>query len=778
MKSIIFLLLAFVSSVAFYNAFGDTSQGGGPSDPTAGAIGADHGLLDAASLLDDDHPQYAHLPGRAGGQTLNGGDAASENLVLSSTAHATKGEVQIPTGTSLNFTGADPFVFSNANDGGDFTVDNTSGNGIYYLFNRGPGAVAGSSTETTDTQVYFYSNATNYMFAGWEAFRTNPAFGISSGFGGGGAARDVFIERGYESEDLRITATEILLGANQTLTGVPNAVADAADATNLTINGADKTAGTGDGGEVLINGGSSVGGVGGHIRLTAADSGGGLGAEVQLTAGDSPNLNGGIVRLLGGDATGGTGPGGDLILEPGKTTGGVDGIIRPLTDATHDVGNATFRYKDYYASGDFIAGATTSYGDGTISMSDDAVADAAAGTSLVINATDKTAGTGDGGSIVLNPGTSVGGSFGRVQIPSLLANRVLVTDSVNNLMASTATSTEVGFLVGLSSNVQTQIDSKIEGAANVGSGVGIFQSIFLNDLQLRSIDAGSNKITVAQDGSSVDIDVSVANLINDIGATSSDLWSAAKIQGELDTRVAGPASATGNAIARFDLTSGKLVKNSSVVVDDSGAIMGLVLDADASGNSVTNIENDDIKSGAGIALNKLAALSSNFAVVSNGTGVLTVSPTTDTEIGYVDGVTSAIQPQINAVNDKLVGISSEQFLDGPITTGSGDQTYRTITIADDQLARMTVTCDAFGDDGSEGGSIKRTDTFRRDGAATTLLAGSTVVYSNQDCGSGANACSITMTISGTDDVLLQVNGSAGPTTIDWLCTSVINRVTL
>lgn len=36
---------------------------------------------------------YALLAGRSGGQTLNGGTAASETLTLSSTAHATKGKV-------------------------------------------------------------------------------------------------------------------------------------------------------------------------------------------------------------------------------------------------------------------------------------------------------------------------------------------------------------------------------------------------------------------------------------------------------------------------------------------------------------------------------------------------------------------------------------------------------------------------------------------------------------------------------------------------------------
>lgn len=58
----------------------------------AGGGTLDHGLA-LTGLSDDDHAQYAILAGRAGGQLLNGGTAASENLTLISTANATKGKI-------------------------------------------------------------------------------------------------------------------------------------------------------------------------------------------------------------------------------------------------------------------------------------------------------------------------------------------------------------------------------------------------------------------------------------------------------------------------------------------------------------------------------------------------------------------------------------------------------------------------------------------------------------------------------------------------------------
>ncbi|MDW8348098.1 MAG: hypothetical protein RML94_14140 [Bacteroidia bacterium] len=53
--------------------------------------GINHGAL--SGLSSDDHAQYALLAGRAGGQVLNGGSAASNNLTLSSTSNATKGRI-------------------------------------------------------------------------------------------------------------------------------------------------------------------------------------------------------------------------------------------------------------------------------------------------------------------------------------------------------------------------------------------------------------------------------------------------------------------------------------------------------------------------------------------------------------------------------------------------------------------------------------------------------------------------------------------------------------
>lgn len=61
----------------------------------------DHGT--SQGLLDDDHPQYALLAGRATGQILYGGINASDGLTLKSTSNATKGNVTINDVSNLVF---------------------------------------------------------------------------------------------------------------------------------------------------------------------------------------------------------------------------------------------------------------------------------------------------------------------------------------------------------------------------------------------------------------------------------------------------------------------------------------------------------------------------------------------------------------------------------------------------------------------------------------------------------------------------------------------------
>lgn len=89
-----------------------------------------HNQLTGLTTGDAGHTQFALLAGRSGGQILQGGTAASETLVLESTAHATKGSVL----TKDNFT-----PFTNASYSGSWSGTDLGDSTHYFrnLYTRG-----------------------------------------------------------------------------------------------------------------------------------------------------------------------------------------------------------------------------------------------------------------------------------------------------------------------------------------------------------------------------------------------------------------------------------------------------------------------------------------------------------------------------------------------------------------------------------------------------------------------------------------------------------------
>ena len=94
-------------------------------------------------------------------------------------------------------------------------------------------------------------------------------------------------------------------------------------------------------------------------------------------------------------------------------------------------------------------------------------------------------------------------------------------------------------------------------------------------------------------------------------------------------------------------------RSASEVLSDIGGITASSSDTltnksiDSDNNTITNIVNADIKSSAAIVFSKMENLTASRALVSDGSGDVSAATTTSTEIGYVNGVTSAIQTQLN-----------------------------------------------------------------------------------------------------------------------------------
>jgi len=122
------------------------------------------------------------------------------------------------------------------------------------------------------------------------------------------------------------------------------------------------------------------------------------------------------------------------------------------------------------------------------------------------------------------------------------------------------------------------------------------------------------------------------------------------------------ASVADDEYARFT-ANGLESRSTSEVLSDIGGITASSSDTltnksiDSDNNTITNIVNADIKSSAAIAFSKMADLTASRALVSDGSGDVSAATTTSTEIGYVNGVTSAIQTQLDAKASKGLAVA-------------------------------------------------------------------------------------------------------------------------
>lgn len=135
------------------------------------------------------------------------------------------------------------------------------------------------------------------------------------------------------------------------------------------------------------------------------------------------------------------------------------------------------------------------------------------------------------------------------------------------------------------------------------------------------------------------------------------------------------------------------VKNDSItnaMINASAAIAYSKL------NLATSILNADINASAAIAYSKLAALTASRALVSDGSGVVSVSAVTSTELGFVAGVTSGIQTQIDskAPSASAVTLTGVQTLTNKTLTSPVINTPTGIVKGDVGLGNVDNTSDA------------------------------------------------------------------------------------
>lgn len=235
---------------------------------------------------------------------------------------------------------------------------------------------------------------------------------------------------------------------------------------------------------------------------------------------------------------------------------------------------------------------------------------------------------------------TISGAASTITEEDLAVSRAVVSDASGKIAASTATATEVGYLSGVTSPIQTQIDAK--QAAITGGASTISSSNLTGNRALASNASG--KVIVS--------DTTATELGYVHGVTSAIQT---QINGKQPTVTGGASTITGSNLT----TNRALTSNGSGKVDVSNTTateLGYVHGVTSAIQTQLNGKQATV-SGAATTITG-SNLTASRALVSNSSGKVAVSAVTSTELGYLDGVTSNVQAQLNNKQATISGGAS------------------------------------------------------------------------------------------------------------------------
>lgn len=325
--------------------------------------------------------------------------------------------------------------------------------------------------------------------------------------------------------------------------------------------------------------------------------------------------------------------------------------------------------------------------------------------------------------------------------PSTLVKR----DASGNFVAGTITAA----LTGTATNATTAVSfsGSLSGDVTGGQSSTAITSSVVTAKLLTGLVTGANtpiaatdSVLVAFEKTQAQIDGIVAGagittLTGDVSASGSGSVPATV------NSVGGATAADINTATGAYLASTSLNTPSTLVLRDGSGnfsagtitaalsgnatnVTGVVAVAHGGTNSSAALNNNRVMKSVGGAVVEAAAITASRALVSDSNGIPTQSATTTTELGYVSGVTSAIQTQLNAITG------------GAITALTGD-------VSASGPGSSAATVNSVG--GSSAANINTAEVAAN--AATASNTASTIV--KRDASGNFTAGAITANLTGT-----------------------------